>query len=312
MAASRLVARDPSRVELLRLRCSEVVFDVPQPQVLQSSWPLAFFSKGWRDQRKWRLIDRLKTTRTTYDLRRADPKFDESAFFRSAVSTAQEFNARLALNQMETIGEICTETLAKCIQDHPPPRAELFSKPELSRQISLLEKPKILQMRPVQVSEKFTDISFVQATVRLVTENLPLTEEAFHNQGGATEKKSFERVAPKYGRKTRNDVLRMKNEEMNRKKVGNKLMMPQRWGVAFDEKKGEYFYNLTEDGVVRWKRPQNYFFFAVHPMPSRGVLGSTGLILDYYEDKGTFKMQTDFVFEKPLFNLDIPWRIHYF
>lgn len=292
LRALSTIARKPNGQELVegeikRLRSLGLVFERFQEtgkvvSELDTGLPL---SPRWLRLKRRQLVYGTRNLNASLQISRFDPQFTTQHFLDDSYDIFRKLNAGLIFGRQEFLADSAVDHLQKLIRDSGVPAVfnTASQHPTLdtayaARIEELLEPPKLVQKRTLRVSSQ-QNFRFAQLTVRFITKQVPM----------------FEEDVAKYVRAKRSALLKPRPV----------VHRPDEWKICFAEDGKEYFWH-TGTGKVQWKRPMNYGVSRVHFNPFAGTLGS-GRIVERDEDSAV--VENFVVFERPLFNLNVQWRI---
>ena len=283
------VARKPNGQELAegelkRLRSLGLVFERFQETgnlVRQVDQGLPF-SPRWLRLKRRQLVYRTRDVNGSLQISRYDTQFATQPFLEQSFEVFRKFNAGLIYGKQEFMNEAAVEHLQKLIRESGVPAVfNLRSSVDAvfaARIEELVEPAEVVQKRTLRVSTQ-QNFRFAQLTVRFLTRQVPM----------------FEEDVVKY-------VRAKKSAMMKPRPV---VARPDEWKLCFAEDGKEYFWH-TGTGKVQWKRPMTYGVSRVHFNPFVGTLGS-GRVVERSEKDAI--VENFVVFERPLFNLKVPWRV---
>ncbi|GBG31849.1 Histone-lysine N-methyltransferase, H3 lysine-36 specific [Hondaea fermentalgiana] len=297
---TNLPGQQPTVAQVRKMRCTEILMDRYQPEVREGSEELSLMSRGGRAQKRFQFGSMTKSFRAKSLVTRSVKDYTEQAFIAETQLVFQEFNAALATGAFVDMRDVATEFMQERLQRNMD-YDSLVDTSRLSRIVSFLEPPELLQARTVSMHQQVRDLVFAQYTVRYVTENRRVSSSELSRATGGSSRRGVPRP------KKMNQFTAAQRRRTDRP---NTTREPARWAVAFDEK-GEYYYN-TVTKQTRWDRPSNFLISPTYALCENGTLGATGRVLSEDPETGLDKVQVDVVFERPLFNLSVPWRVAFF
>mmetsp|Transcript_14577 Transcript_14577/g.18012 ORF Transcript_14577/g.18012 Transcript_14577/m.18012 type:complete len:343 (-) Transcript_14577:929-1957(-) len=262
-----------------------------EPIVSTDWWRERVSEKYWRNRFRT-FVMKVKAANARAQILRVDTTFDYTELPKEVFQQFRELNAGLISGSRSMIEGSTTEHFFNVLNYKGTFNSKgekiLLSKqaqvPErVGRITRLLQNPEIVQTRTCRVSKTDTSLRFAQVSVLYVTEqvlvdmNDPLITTV--NTG---------------------------KSKISRREMPN-IDRPAEWKKEISDK-GKIYYWHTGTRKSQWKKPLSYGISAVHYNPAMGTLGS-GRIIEKDPETNRFKVENIVVFERPLYNLNVPWRI---
>jgi len=280
MASS--ASRQPSIASLRKMQNCDFLMDRFQPLVTSPRMPL--LSRGWFAQQRMKLGGYVKSGLAVGYIKRFDTAFSPSGFIAPSERMFIEFMAGLGAGNVPE--EVCTPGLAAQIKKSCMPVRDMFDTPLLGV-VAAIEKSEMMQARRVQINTDSKDMAFAQVTFRFLASGKVVTEEGFKKSG-------------------------LKNPSLGNWLNAKTAQTPKNahWNLAFCSQ-GEYYFNSVTQ-LTTWQRPMNFLISKALFVPANGTLGEFGRVLSPPDEAGYFTAEYIVTFEKPMFNVSVPWRIAHF
>mmetsp|Transcript_15435 Transcript_15435/g.17481 ORF Transcript_15435/g.17481 Transcript_15435/m.17481 type:complete len:325 (-) Transcript_15435:81-1055(-) len=255
-----------------------------QPFVTLGWWKERFGEKYWRNMFR-KLVLRIKAANAHAQILRMDSSFDREEFPKVAFQKFRELNAGLVSGNRQMLQNSTTDQYFNLLDYKGSAERVLMSQnatsPErVGRIVRLLQTPQVVQTRTCRVSKTDPNLRFAQLSVLYVTEQVLVDSDDPLFEGNK-------------GKVLRRDMTEIKPPGEWKREISPKGMM---------------YYWHTGNRRAQWKKPPGFGISRAHFNPANGTMGN-GRVLNYDPETKRVQVANVVVFERPLYNLSVPWKI---